>query len=87
MSPEPIRDYVGEALAQFANGKATFDTNSGVDDAMSPRNQAGFNGGGFQSKFGAAAMRNAVANSGSSSRRPVNRDGKWAPLQRSNYKQ
>ena len=51
MSPEPIRDYVGEALARSANGKAaTFDTNSGGDDATSPRNQAGFNGGGFQAK-------------------------------------
>jgi hypothetical protein len=30
MSPEPIRDYVGEALARSANGKAaTFDTNNG----------------------------------------------------------
>jgi hypothetical protein len=56
MSPEPIRDYVGEALARLANGKAaTFDTNSGGDDAMSPRNQARLNGGGFQSKFGDAA--------------------------------
>jgi hypothetical protein len=50
MSPEPIRDYVGEALARSANGKAArFDTNS--DDAMSPRDKAGSDGGGFQSKF------------------------------------
>ena len=41
MSPEPIRDYVGEVLARHksTNGKAaTFDTNSGGDDAMSARN-------------------------------------------------
>ena len=51
MSPEPIRDYVGEALARSANGKAaTFDTNSGGGDATSPPNQGGFNGGGFQAK-------------------------------------
>jgi AAA domain len=51
MPLEPIRDYVGEALARSANGKAaTFDTNCGGDDAMSPRNRAGFKGGGFQSK-------------------------------------
>jgi AAA domain len=50
MCPEPIRDYVGEALASNANGNAArFDTNG--DDAMSRRDKAGFDGRGFQSKF------------------------------------
>jgi hypothetical protein len=48
---EPIRDYVGEALARSLNGTAgRSDTSSGGDDAMSPANRAGYNGGGFQSK-------------------------------------
>ena len=43
MSPEPIRDYVGEALAQSANGKAAgFDVDNGNDDAMSSRNKTSF---------------------------------------------
>jgi hypothetical protein len=51
MCPEPIRDYVGEALARSLNGKAaSFGTDSGGNDAMSPANRVGFNGGGFQSK-------------------------------------
>jgi hypothetical protein len=51
MSPDPIRDYVGEALARSLNGKAArFDTNSGGDAPTSPANRAGFNSGGDQSK-------------------------------------
>jgi AAA domain len=43
MSPEPIRDYVGEALAQSANGKAaTLGTDSAGDDAMSSANGTDF---------------------------------------------
>jgi hypothetical protein len=35
MSPEPIRDYVGEALARSANGNAaTFETNSATSEAF-----------------------------------------------------
>ena len=51
MSPEPIQDYVGEALARSLNGKAArFDTNCGGDGPKWPRKQAGFNGGGFQAE-------------------------------------
>jgi hypothetical protein len=51
MSPEPIRDYIGEALARSANGKAAaFDTNNTDHDAMSSANGTGFKDGHFQSK-------------------------------------
>jgi hypothetical protein len=51
MSPEPIRDYVGEALARSANGKAAaFNTNRAGDDAMSAANGTGVKEGGFKSK-------------------------------------
>jgi hypothetical protein len=51
MCPEPIRDYVGEALARSLNGKAaSVGTDSGGNDAMSPANRVGFNGGGFAPK-------------------------------------
>ena len=57
MSPEPIRDYVGEALVRPANGNASasaFDANSGGDDVMSAANGTDFKGGGFQSKASGA---------------------------------
>ncbi len=51
MSPEPIRDYVGEALARSANGKAAaFDNDSGGDETISVANRADFKARGFQSK-------------------------------------
>jgi AAA domain len=51
MCPEPIRDYVGEALARSLNGKAgSFGTDSSGNDATSSANRVGFDGGDFQFK-------------------------------------
>jgi hypothetical protein len=85
MSPKPIRDYVGEALARSLNGKAArFDTNGSGDGPKWPRNR-GFNGGGFQPEFREAPIRNARASSRSSPHHcRAKRNGKWALLLRRN---
>ena len=79
MSPEPIRDYVGEALARSANGKAAaFDNDSGGDETISVANRADFKARGFQSK--ATEAREGAA----PHRRDLRRNGNWVRLPRSN---
>jgi hypothetical protein len=89
MCPEPIRDYVGEALARSLNGKAaSVGTDSGGNDAMSPANRVGFNGGGFSPKLRRPPNNaRAEANRSSPHRRPLSRNGDGALLRRSNCKQ
>lgn len=50
MSPEPIRDYVGEALRGSANGKTSAFNINGGDAATSATNKTDFKAGGFQCK-------------------------------------
>jgi AAA domain len=50
MPLEPIRDYVGEAMAHASEKAAAFDVECGGDDAMSAENKTSFKDGGFRSK-------------------------------------
>jgi hypothetical protein len=75
MSPEPIRDYVGEALARSLNGAAArFDTNG--DGPKGARNQVGFNGGGFQSEFSEALHQKRESQQQEQST-PLPREAQW----------
>jgi AAA domain len=76
MSPKPIRDYVGEALARSLNGKAArFDTNGGGDGPKWPRNR-GFNGGGFQPEFREAPHQKRESQQQEQST-PLPREAQW----------
>ena len=76
MCPEPIRDYVGEALARSLNGKAArFDTNGGGDGPKWPRNR-GFNGGGFQPEFREAPHQERESQQQEQST-PLRREAQW----------
>ena len=51
MSLEPIRDYVGEAMAHENGEAAALDVESGADDARSAENKTSFKDSGFRSKI------------------------------------